>query len=126
MKYNRKIAEKALECCGNKNDCKNCPIREECESNPFESAIAKYSAKYVEDLKEEIASLKTIPEQLHREMSEQMLEERRIERKYTAKKMRALVYRELERMCLAEDAYIPFPLTWLDKITESIIDEKNT
>lgn len=53
MKYSRKIAEKALECCGVKNDCKGCPIKEECESSPFESVIAKYAVALVQDLKKE-------------------------------------------------------------------------
>lgn len=123
MEYSRKVAEKALECCGTKNDCKNCPLKKECESNPFESTIAKYSAEYVKDLKAEIVSLKAVPEQLHKEMSERMVEECKTVKKYTAKKMRDMVYAELKCMCIAEDAYVPFPLSWLDIIMNNIIEE---
>ena len=53
MKYNREIAEKALKCCINfgRDNCASCPIKEECESNPLESVIAKYAYALVEDLK---------------------------------------------------------------------------
>ena len=53
MNYNRKIAEKALECCGIKNSCEECPIREECFNSPFESVLAKYAIALVNDLKTE-------------------------------------------------------------------------
>lgn len=53
MKYNREIAELALECCNSsgRDNCKNCPIKDECESSPFESVIAKYALALVKELK---------------------------------------------------------------------------
>lgn len=60
MEYTREIAEKALKCCcGEKNDCENCPLKDECESSPFESVIAKYAMMLVQDLKADIAGLET-------------------------------------------------------------------
>ena len=56
MNYSRKRAEKALECCGVKNSCEDCPIREECQSSPFESVLAKYAIALVNELKNELES----------------------------------------------------------------------
>lgn len=57
MEYTREIAEQALECCGDKNNCEGCPLKGECESNPFESVIAKYVVELVKELKAEMSEL---------------------------------------------------------------------
>lgn len=185
MKYSKDDIIKALECCSLNgcNSCETCPLKEECEENPLESVLAKYTLEVVNDLtlknkklteerdtfrdyaykmqryvenvnnkevagyepsaaryaaememwqvvalekkelKDEIERLKEIPEQLYNEMSERIAEERRIERKYTAKKMHDKVYHKLVSMCQAEDAYIPLLLTWLDELTTMISTE---
>lgn len=56
MKYDRDLVIKALECCTTKGRsmCDECPLKDECESNPFESAIAKYSFELIKELAEEV------------------------------------------------------------------------
>lgn len=60
--FNRELAEKALECCSitGRDMCENCPLKEECESSPFESVIAKYAFELVKRLKAELNVAKDV------------------------------------------------------------------
>ena len=53
-------------------------------------------------LTEENERLKAIPEQLHKEMSERMLEERKIERKLAVRKMQEKLYPLYKVLCVDE------------------------
>lgn len=50
---------KALGCCTStgRSMCSECPVREECESSPFESVIAKYAFELVSELLHEKEAL---------------------------------------------------------------------
>lgn len=51
---------KALECCtfSGTSSCADCPIKDECKGNPFDSVITKHSSMLVKDLIEENRRLK--------------------------------------------------------------------
>ena len=88
---------KALEHCIDRKDCSNCVIKNQisgfaCLGRPrefFKNALALINSQEqrIKELTEENERLKEIPEQLHKEMSERMVEERKIERKLSVRKM---------------------------------------
>ncbi len=52
MKYSNDDIIEALRCCSlnGRNSCETCPLKEECEENPLESVLAKYTLDIVNDL----------------------------------------------------------------------------
>jgi hypothetical protein len=52
MKYSNDDVIEALKCCSlnGRNSCETCPLKEECEENPLESVLAKYTLGFVDDL----------------------------------------------------------------------------
>ncbi len=52
MKYSNDDIIEALRCCSlnGRNSCETCPLKEECEENPLESTLAKYTLRFVDDL----------------------------------------------------------------------------
>jgi hypothetical protein len=52
MKYSNDDIIEALKCCSlnGRNSCETCPLREECEENPLESILAKYTLGFANDL----------------------------------------------------------------------------
>ena len=82
------------------------------------------AATLIRDLSEKNEQLKAIPEQLHKEMSERMTEEIRIERKLTARKMQERLYEEL-RMYGPKDKFNKeFFLSKTDEITEELTERE--
>lgn len=82
MELNREQIIKALEYCNTAKRCIDCPYREsDCETL-YPNALA-----LIKELTEENERLRAIPEELYKEMSERMVEERKIERKLTVRKM---------------------------------------
>ena len=75
----------------------------------------------IKDLSKKNEQLKAIPEQLHKEMSERMTEEVKIERKLTARKMRERLHEEL-RMYGPKDKFNKeFFLTKTDEIANELL-----
>ena len=52
MKYSKDDIIEALRCCSlnGRNSCETCPLKEECEENPLESILAKYTLEVVNKL----------------------------------------------------------------------------
>lgn len=87
----REQIKKALECCTSEKGCTGCPRFPSlmgCSRQNMIDALA-----LIKELTEENERLRSIPEQLHKEMSERMAEEVKIERKLTVRKMQ-------ERLCV--------------------------
>ena len=86
MELKRDEIIKALECC--KSDdmthCRRCPYDTGlyCMCNMSADALS-----LINELTEENERLRAIPEQLHKEMSERIVEERKIERKLAVREM---------------------------------------
>lgn len=60
MKYSKDDVIKALELCslsGGSSSCEGCPLKEECEENPLESILAKYTLEVVNKLLHENKAL---------------------------------------------------------------------
>ncbi len=85
MEHNREQIIKALECIsGGDLFCDtNCPYH----SYHCEIALSRDALALIKELTEENERVRAIPEQLHKEMSERMVEERKIERKLAVRQM---------------------------------------
>jgi hypothetical protein len=59
MKYSKDDIIEALRCCSlnGRNSCETCPLKEECEENPLESVLAKYTLEVVDKLMHENRTL---------------------------------------------------------------------
>ncbi len=63
---------KALECClADRVICDKCPIQRECESNPFDATLARYSLDLINRQKEE---RKTVRAEAIKEFAERLLD----------------------------------------------------
>ena len=82
---NREQIIKALEHCGEFGSCdEECPYFD----NPHcPRDLRKDALALIKELIEKNERLRAIPEQLHKEMSERMIEERKIERKLAVREM---------------------------------------
>lgn len=100
MKYSKDDIIKALECCSpiGSESCDGCPLREECEDSPLASVMAERALELIKDLVEENKRLREIPEQLYKEMSDRISEERKIERKLTLRRVHANLLRYTENV----------------------------
>lgn len=59
MELNREQIVKALECClADRVICDNCPLQNECESNPFDATLARYALALIRELTDEVAKAK--------------------------------------------------------------------
>ena len=92
---NAEQIKKALECCTLEgcHDCRECPqgnvLLSLCKKNAMADALSLINSQEqkINELTEENERLRAVPEQLHKEMSERMVEERKIERKLAVKRM---------------------------------------
>jgi hypothetical protein len=59
MKYSKDDIIEALRCCSlnGRNSCETCPLKDECEENPLESILAKYTLEVVDKLMQENKAL---------------------------------------------------------------------
>lgn len=90
---NAEQIKNVLEHCANwtaETGCKGCPYEDNCiNEDVIKAALALITSQEqrIKELTEENERLRAIPEQLHKEMSERMVEERKIERKLAVRKM---------------------------------------
>jgi hypothetical protein len=126
MEINREQLIRELDCCVYDETCAACETVN-CSYNKLGSdcisGIMTDALSLIKELMEENDMLKEQNAGLVKEAVFSPMERAHhtiVVRTATAEMMREKIYTELEAMCRAKDAYIPFPLTWLDKITEDI------
>jgi hypothetical protein len=107
---NREDIIKALECCA--------------EDTPYpnQSQALLDTITFIKQLTEENERWKAIPEQLHKEMSEQMIEERKIERKLAVSQ---IIGEILSRHTSDIDGFITIHVTELAELKKKYIGENN-
>ncbi len=116
---NREQIIKALECCTSEVtiefNCTECSyIGKGCNIVVMRDALS-----LIKELTEENERLRDIPEQLHKEMSERMVEERKIERKLAVRKMQERLKKDF--LEYKHDA----TLTYIDQIAKEMVENEN-
>ena len=98
---NAKQIIKALEYCNTAKRCIDCPYRESDCDTLYQNALALINSQEqrIKELTEENERGRAIPEQLHKEMSEQMVEEVKTAKKYTVLIMQAEINKTLSALC---------------------------
>ena len=110
MILDEKTTREALKCCSdNKDRCSECPLGRLITCK--EQLIISVS-DLVNQLDKDIERLRAIPEQLHKEMSERMIEERKIERKLAVREMQS----EIEARCLKGGIYPAFVKSTVNQV----------
>jgi hypothetical protein len=100
MELKRENIIKALECCNSEGHiCGKCPYESvrigiSCRDKLIRDALA-----LIKELTEENERLRAIPEQLHKEMSERMVEEVKTAKKYTVLIMQSEINKTLSALC---------------------------
>lgn len=103
---------KILEHCTSHENCTGCDLYwRDC-------GIESMALALIKELAEENERLRAIPEQLHNEMSERMLEERKIERKLTVRKM----HFEIKERCIKGGIYPAFVASTIDQIEKEMLE----
>lgn len=77
--------------------------------------------KLLKELIAENERLKTIPEQLHKEMSERMIEEVKVAKKYTVRRMQS----DIKEACLKGGIWPAFVAGVVERVGEKILEENN-
>lgn len=85
----------------------------------LEESYLKFEGENIR-LTEENERLKAIPEQLHKEMSERMVEERKIERKLAVRKMQE----RLKEMMDIDDPYDSIGRATIDRVAKEMLEGK--
>jgi regulator of replication initiation timing len=75
----------------------------------------------IRKLTEENERLKTIPEQLHKEMSERMIEEVKVAKKYTVRRMQS----DIQEACLKGGIWPAFVAGVVKGVGEKILENNN-
>lgn len=120
MELNRDQIIKALECCGTPKwtKCKNCPREREdalCMYRLSNDALA-----LIKELAEENERLRGIPEQLYKEMSERMVEERKIARKLAVRKMQERL--KERKVSYGNISFRVVPVDDIDQIAKEMLE----
>lgn len=143
MELKRDDIVKALECCIKAQcwgDCEElgCPAHtkhgcyfylrtEDDYENVIYIELCKSALSLINELTEENERLRAIPEQLHKEMSERMIEERKIERKLAVRKiqerLKSVAYQSGDWSHGEHPMVVE--LDDIDQIAEEIIGETN-